>query len=354
MVKRTTTVILLSIVFLLASCGPTPSQAPEAASAPIPGPVVPIGEPEVRDLGPTTETVWNCGEGGGMVVKHPSMSVVTGHAVEWEVGGTMGVGVHIGEGPIPGGVELRAALEGHYVTGFDQSIQQSTAWDLPAEPNTVVVYTLMWREVWQPGYVEVRLADQSIVRVNVRYRTGIQSEIVGKRAQVCEGEQQPAATQPIVVIPTATPVLQDTTPRTACSPQVGWTPPRLTSNGEWIYDCLSSDEGNWVGQTESWKAENWKRGAGQREIVNIVVPVGVTKMGLGCNPCTVTKPDGSKTPIECLSPTHCFGPFEPNLNIDVKPGEVHRVEIFGSDTCPSRPEAVPPCAPEIYIWFNLQ
>ncbi len=186
--KRASAAILLSITFLLAACGPAPSQAPEV-SASVPGPVVPVGQPEVRDLGPTTETVWNCGGGGGTVVKHPSMSVVTGHAVEWEVGGTTGVGIHIGEGVIPGGVELSAALEGHYVTQFDQSIQQGTAWDLPAEPNTVVVYTLMWREVWQPGYVEVRLADQSVVRVNVRYRKGIQSEIVGKRVEACEGEQ---------------------------------------------------------------------------------------------------------------------------------------------------------------------
>jgi hypothetical protein len=215
MFKRTAIAILLSIAFLLAACSPTPSQAPEVASVPIPGPVVPVGEPEVRDLGPTTETVWNCGSGGGIVVKHPSMSVITGHAVEWEVGGTTGVGVTIGEGVLPGGVDLRATLEGHYTTQFDQSIQQGTAWDLPAEPNTVVVYTLMWREVWQPGCVEVRLADQSIVRVNVRYRTGIQSEVVGKRVQACEEEQQPPPTQPVVATPTATAARSET-----CGPAV--------------------------------------------------------------------------------------------------------------------------------------
>jgi len=163
-------------------------------------------------------------------------------------------------------------------------------------------------------------------------------------------------TQPTIAKPTVQPIatVEGSPPLpTACSPQAGRTPPRPTSNGEWIYDCLSSDEENWVGQTESWKAENWNRGAGQSEIVNIVVPEGATKMGLGCNPCIVIKPDGTKVPTECLSPTHCFGPFEPNLSIDVKPGEVYRVEIFGSDTCPSRPEAVLPCSPEIYIWFNL-
>lgn len=171
-----------------------------AASAPVPGPFVPVGEPEIHDLGPTTETVWNCGSGGGTVVKHPTMSVVSNYAVEWQVGGTGGVGVRIGDGVIPGGVDLSATLEGRYTTGFEQGIQQGTGWDLPAEPNTIVIYTLMWREVWQPGYVDVRLADQSVVRVNVRCRTGIQSEIVGKQQRTC-GEKQQVPNEPSEVQP---------------------------------------------------------------------------------------------------------------------------------------------------------
>ncbi len=66
---------------------------------------------------------------------------------------------------------------------------QGTGWDLPAEQNTIMVYTLMWRELWQRGYTEVRLADQTIKRIDLNYRTGIQSEIVGKQKQNCGGEQ---------------------------------------------------------------------------------------------------------------------------------------------------------------------
>jgi hypothetical protein len=202
--------IVLSMACLLSACAPisTPEPTqPSVASMPIAGPVVPVGEPEVRDLGPTTEVVWNCGSGGGTVVKHPSISVVTGHVVEWEVGGTVGVGLTIGEGVIPGGVELSSSLEGHYVTGFEQSVEQGTSWDLPAEPDTAVVYTVMWREVWQPGYINVFLADKIIETVNVRYRTAFQSEIVGKQPQPCSGEQPPALTQPP---PAATPIPQST------------------------------------------------------------------------------------------------------------------------------------------------
>jgi hypothetical protein len=200
--------LFLILAISLAACNSAPTLSP-SSSAPIVGPVVPVGQPEIRDLGPSTETVWNCGSGGGTVVKHPSMSVATNWAVEWEVGGTAGTGVRIGDGVIPGGVDLSVSLEGHYANKFDQSIQQGTGWDLPAEPNTVVVYTLMWREVWQPGYVDVRLADQSIVKVNVRYRTGIQSEIVGKQQQSCTGEQtsQPIPTQAPTL---AQPVQSDT------------------------------------------------------------------------------------------------------------------------------------------------
>jgi hypothetical protein len=193
----------LVVIILLSACSPSQPTEP-IASAPLVGPVIPVGESEVRDLSPTTEVVSNCGSGGGTVIKHPSMSVVTNYAVEWEVGGTTGVGVTIGEGVVPGGVNLSSTLEGRYATQFDQGIQQTTAWELPAEPSTVVDYTLMWREVWQPGYVEIRLADESVVRVNVRYRIGIQSDIVGKRVENCSGE--PIATQVYPTTPPQPPV----------------------------------------------------------------------------------------------------------------------------------------------------
>jgi len=153
-----------------------------------------------------------------------------------------------------------------------------------------------------------------------------------------------------------TPVLAPTftsVPFKNCFPQTNWTPPNPTENGEWVYDCLSSGEGNWVGQTEQWKAENWKRGLGQSEIVNIVVPEGATTMGIGCNPCKITAPNGATFSPQCLSQSECFGPFKPNASLNVSAGELYKVQIFGADTCPSRKDVAPPCPPEIFVWFNL-
>ncbi len=142
-------------------------------------------------------------------------------------------------------------------------------------------------------------------------------------------------------------------PVTNCFAQTNWTPPNATQNGEWIYDCLSSSTGNWVGQTEQWKAENWKRGSGQSEIVNIVVPKGATTMGIGCNPCTIVAPNGATLSPQCLSQSECFGTLKPNASLSVSEGELYKVQIFGGDTCPSRKDVTPPCPPEIYVWFNL-
>ena len=186
------------ILALLVACAPSlpgVSNSGAGGGAHVVGSVVPVGAPEIRELSPTTETVWNCGSGGGTVVKHPTMTVLTSYAVEWQVGQRSGVGVSIGDGVIPGGVDLSTSLEGQYSTGLEQGIQQGTSWDLPAEPNTSVVYTMAWREIWQPGYIDVQLADQSVVQVAVRYRTGIQGEIVDKQLQYCEEGQQPADQQ---------------------------------------------------------------------------------------------------------------------------------------------------------------
>lgn len=147
--------------------------------------------------------------------------------------------------------------------------------------------------------------------------------------------------------PTATSVLAKD-----CFPQIYWSPPNPTENGEWIYDCLSSGTGNWVGQTDQWKAENWERGSGHSEIVNILVPQGASTMGIGCSPCTIVAPNGAILSPECLSPSECFAPFKPNASLNVSAGELYRVRIFGADTCPSR-DVTPPCSPEIYLWFNL-
>lgn len=202
------------------------------------------------------------------------MSVATNWAVEWEVGGTAGTGVRIGDGVIPGGVDLSVSLEGHYANKFDQSIQQGTGWDLPAEPNTIVAYTLMWREVWQPGYVDVRLADQRVVRVNVRYRIGIQSDIVGKQVQLCADEQLPT------VQPTA---------QMQPSPAMQAPSTVYTISCDWAKDWQQQADGSyrWVGQPPGTPACQNVGQAGELlqrlrngENLVLVVDVGTTPLGL--------------------------------------------------------------------------
>jgi hypothetical protein len=222
--RMTAQFCLCMLTLLVVGCGAQPPQVAVSATttttgAPIVGPIIPVGDPEIRDLSPTTELVSNCGIGGGIVIKHPSMTVLSNHSVEWEVGGTAGTGVTIGEGVVPGGISLIATLEGHYTTGIDQGIQQTTSWDLPAEPDTLVEYTLMWREVWQPGVIEVRLPNQERIPIDLRYRTGIQSEIIGKRVETCTGEATGTqAEEPLVL--SNTPVPEPPIPTIAPTPEV--------------------------------------------------------------------------------------------------------------------------------------
>ncbi|MCW5861550.1 MAG: hypothetical protein KIT52_00465 [Anaerolineae bacterium] len=204
---------LLLALMLSVACGgqtqlePTvsPAEPTAVAQAPQMGPITPFGTPEVRDLSPTSEVVSNCNGVTSPVVKHPSMTVGSSHTVEWQVGGSVGTGVTIGGGVVPGGVDLQATLEGHVANDLTNSIQQSNAWDLPADPGTIMEYTIMWREVWQPAYLDVTFMDPEpkIIRIDVKYRTGVQSDIVGQKATLCDPG---AATQPTdAPPPTATP-----------------------------------------------------------------------------------------------------------------------------------------------------
>lgn len=108
----------------------------------------------------------------------------------------------------------------------------------------------MWREVWQPGYVEIRLADQSVVRVNLRYRTGIQSEIVGKQQQICElGEHTRQSTHSAATVAlTATSSVPSTL-------QVIQTAPQSRQSNTYCYGwCWQYDHGartmTWMGATD--------------------------------------------------------------------------------------------------------
>jgi len=195
---------LLLALLLSVACGgqtqlePTvsPAEPTAVAQAPQMGPITPFDAPEVRDLSPTSEVVPNCDGVTSPVVKHPSMTVGSSHTVEWQVGGSVGIGVTIGGGVVPGGVDLQTTLEGHVANDLTNSIQQSNAWDLPADPGTIMEYTIMWREVWQPAYLDVTFMDPEpkIIRIDVKYRTGVQSDIVGSKATPCVPEATPGVT----------------------------------------------------------------------------------------------------------------------------------------------------------------
>lgn len=169
------------------------SQAPRVSS------VVPFGEPEIRDLQPTIEVVSNCSGITEPIVKHPSLSTASSNSVEWEIGGSVGVGLDIGSDLAPAKVSLEAALEGRVARDLTNSIQQGNAWDLPAEPGYIKEYTIMWREVWQPGYIDATFFDPEpdILRINVAYRTGVQSEIIGENATRCSETPEIAEEPPV-------------------------------------------------------------------------------------------------------------------------------------------------------------
>lgn len=185
------TVLLCVCVLVACETGGGVSEMPTAAvvntRVPHLSTVVPFGPSETRDLPPTTEVVSNCAGVTEPVIKHPYVNVASAHSIEWEVGGMAGTGAEIGSDLLPGKINLSVALEGRVAQDVTQSIYQGVAWGLPADPGYIVSYTLMWRETWQPAYVDVTFMDPEpeILRIDVNYRTGIQSEIVGQDVMPC-------------------------------------------------------------------------------------------------------------------------------------------------------------------------
>lgn len=214
---KTRSLLFAVLMLSLIGCS-NPAPPPQSPTL---GPLVLSGSEVTRNLPPVVESVPNCGP-GQPVVKHPSINVLTNHSVEWQVGASSGIGLVIGEGVIPGGVSLSAALEGRVQTGVQQGFQQGVAWDLPAEAFTTVDYTISWVELWQPAYVDVQLAGATVKRINLSYRTGIQSTIINKQVKPCgttdmgappQSGQGPVSPATVAIVPP--------TVAPACSYQVG-------------------------------------------------------------------------------------------------------------------------------------
>jgi hypothetical protein len=209
------------------------------------------GDPIPKDLPNTTEIVPNCVGTSEPVVKHPSLTATTGHAAEWQIEGEFGIGLQVSHPILPVAVDLSSAIEATDTQELEQSLARGESWDLPAAPGEIIVYTLSWQELWQPGYVEVTFADQTVRRINVTYRTGIRSDIVNQERQICDGTPLPANPQPGITDAPSSTISPTFTP-------IPLTTPTLTVKPEEILpyqaDWLQGFNG-WAGD-ESWKTVN--------------------------------------------------------------------------------------------------
>jgi len=342
MMNKSRFLLLLFIALLVSSC-----RLPESGSKPVStseetvniniGKVIRSGEFEQRaetEILPQN----NCDNKSPIsfsVSRERTLEQSVDLTLQGELGGELGAEM-VGK--------IVATIGAEYGQSSRKSISDSGGMEFTIEPGDFPNYTIVWREKWEKGYITVQYDDEER-EIPYLYLTTARPELVNVEYNICptlSEEILPATSEPI-----STRMVEN------CLPQTGWTPPKPTANGEWIYDCLSSEQGNWVAQSEEWKAANWRRGSGQSEIVNIVVPQKATTMGIGCNPCTIIAPNGTTFSPQCLTESECFGSFKPNAILNVNPGEVYKAQIFGSDSCPTRTTVTPPCAPEIYIWFNL-
>lgn len=196
MARRLLISLILFITLFLTACAPSgqgevepPAVLSTATTSPQPGVPVPVGNVIYKPLSQTTEIVPNCGGGTEPVVKHPSLTSVSANSVEWEVGGQFGVGLRVQPPGSPVGVDLAGVIEVADRTKLEQNLQQGISWDLPAAPGEIMTYVLSWDELWQAAYVDVTFAEQDVRRVNVTYRTGVQSNIANSYRQACDGSQ---------------------------------------------------------------------------------------------------------------------------------------------------------------------
>ncbi|MCB0032130.1 MAG: hypothetical protein KDE28_29675, partial [Anaerolineales bacterium] len=150
--------VWLFILFLIGGCRPNGEIVSVASATPAPvspqlGPFIQDGASYNKSLGNRSYTVPNCSGSQVPLVNSPSFGVNATSGLTWEVNGEAGFGMTIGEGVVPGGVDLSGTLGAAVQSGIEQSFNMQESWELSAGPGEVVTYIIEWVEIWQPGYV---------------------------------------------------------------------------------------------------------------------------------------------------------------------------------------------------------
>lgn len=128
------------------------------------------------------EIVNNCGEGGDVININPSRSVTIGESIQWTKSGSVGAGGELSA--IIAGLNLNVEVTlAHNVQHFENE-QIAKSINLPAEVGEKMRYTLVWKEIWQPGKVVVRHNNEESELV-YRYRKSIDVRIVDKQKLDC-------------------------------------------------------------------------------------------------------------------------------------------------------------------------
>ncbi len=192
--------LLMVILLTLASC----SRQPRVVNI---SQMVEVGEPEIRSYNPITLEVPNCSGINQPVVARPSYKVSSSTAIEWQVGGSVGVGPSIGIPTIPLSVDISGEINTHLSQNTTNRVEKGFAWDLPAEPNSIVVYTFSWDEVWQEGNIRVTLSDKSAIVISVWYRKDFIIKLIDTLYLECDDKNETVDSEPS--IQEITPIPQD-------------------------------------------------------------------------------------------------------------------------------------------------
>ena len=158
---------------------------------------VPVGTPIRRELGTYTEILENCRGIDEVFLNTPPYPLAADHLIEWSYQGVTGTTFQLtewilngsteiqtqepsDEDPLPGilseQLNLHESFFQTYGEIYGHSSRRGSGWILSAEPNTAVEYTLIWAEIWQPGYVDINIEGRDPIRVNILYRTDILGE----------------------------------------------------------------------------------------------------------------------------------------------------------------------------------
>ncbi len=165
------------VVVVVTATPPTPTASPSGSlvEASLSVDITPYGEKEILLVDTQAFDTQNCF--GADTTYIATMTQSLGDSVTWSVGGQTGIGLTIGKGVLPGGVDLEALFLAEYGQTISEQVEHGMSIELRSPDGKKGKFIVDWFVERQPAHINFEMQPDVFQRIQIAFPTRIYAKI---------------------------------------------------------------------------------------------------------------------------------------------------------------------------------